>query len=113
MKRRLSRVFVVSCLLLTQVELLWIPGVHWHEEAWPTPVGAASFSRSKPQGSPADPSTRPCVVCQIVRLNALRPSTGTPTPRPVVFSSLSLPFLENQFSSYHPPVTYGRAPPLS
>jgi hypothetical protein len=101
-------------LLLTQFQLLWMAVFHWNENLLP---GVAVCTLAVQDGSshtpPASHSKSPCVVCQIVRQNAVRPGVGVAMPQP--FSAVYFhPLAASQgIHSYQPHVANGRAPPLS
>jgi hypothetical protein len=110
---RIWRAALIGCLLLTQFELLWMAVFHWNEEPLPVPACTATLRESSRRAAPFDHSAIPCVVCQIVRQNAVRPSAGTPAPQPVTAVWFQLAVPSDVFHSIQPHVANGRAPPLS
>jgi hypothetical protein len=107
------RTALVACLLLTQLQLLWLAAFHWRENQFPTINCALTLLDGGKQASPASHGKTPCAVCQIVRQNAVRPGIIAPVPQP--FSACSfLPLAPLQgFHSFRPHVANGRAPPLA
>jgi hypothetical protein len=86
---------------------------HWNEEALPAPACTEAVREGSRRAAPSDHGKNPCVVCQIVRQNAVRPSTGTPAPQPFTSVWFQIAAPSNIFHSIQPHVANGRAPPLS
>jgi hypothetical protein len=99
-------------LLLTQFQLLWLAAFHWQEDPFPAVNCALAVRSADDLGSPSSYGKTPCVVCQIVRQNAIRPAVIAPTPRPLSAFSF-LPLASSQgFHFYRSHVANDRAPPL-
>lgn len=115
-KASLSRIFravLLGGLLLTQIQLLWIAAFHWNEEQYPSVSRTETVRDSRGLPAPLSHGKTPCVVCQIVRQNAMRPGVGAPTPQ--LFSAVAhqAPLTSSIFHSHDRNVANGRAPPLS
>lgn len=104
---------VATCLLVLQVNLLWIAGLHHHDE-W---VGLGGQAQSVRRGGshtlPAEEAALFCPVCQIVRQSAARPATVSSAPALRASISRPLVLASTSFHSYFPVVAYGRAPPAA
>ncbi len=103
----------MCCLFLGQVQLLSLAELHWHEVAWPFPARAATADAGSGQPGPAGQAGHPCLACQIMRRNAVRPATATPPPTPAVSFSFSPAVASIRLESFFPTIAHGRAPPLS
>lgn len=112
-KSRIGRILLIGFLLLTQFLLLWMAEFHWDEETLPLPVSAQTIRATHRHATPADQKKNPCTVCLIVRQNAVRPSTGSPTPQPVTTVYFRSVIPPKGFHTHLPSVAFGRAPPLS
>lgn len=106
------RAAVLGCLLLTQVQLLWIAAFHWNEEVWPSLASAATVRDGSHTAIPSNKTKSPCLVCQIVRQNAVWPGMGPLTPQPLSIFLLRHVVPSVGFHSFQPNVANGRAPPL-
>lgn len=114
MKHQVFRAALITSLLLTQLQLLWMAAFHWNEEPLPTTACIFTVQEDSRQAVPSGQGKNPCVVCQIVRQNAVRPGIGTPMPQPVNRRVYFRPAVPSRgFYSYQPNVANGRAPPLS
>jgi hypothetical protein len=98
-------------LLLVQVNLLWVAESHRHDTELIGSGRWAAIDRCGAQQSPAAGAEYLCTVCQIVRHNAARPSTGAPAVQPIASVTFPVAATANKLRSYRPAVIYGRAPP--
>jgi hypothetical protein len=112
MNNRACRAVLVGLLMATQFQLLWMAVFHWREYQVPL-TGQLTFLQTNREAVPFGHGKDPCVVCQIVRQNAVRPSVGAPLqqPRSAVYFRQAVP--AQDFHSFRPMVPNGRAPPLS
>lgn len=113
LNRRFSRAATTLCLVLFQVNLLWVAALHRHEtDGTAAPEATALRRASRPQ-QPAAESPLLCTACQIVRHAAARTATGATAPE----AQGSVFFLSgvalSAFHSHQPTALYGRAPPLA
>ncbi|MGH9830424.1 MAG: hypothetical protein ACREDR_45030 [Blastocatellia bacterium] len=111
-KRKLLRT-VATCLLALQVNLLWIAGLHHHDE-W---MGLLGQAQSVQQGGshtlPAEEAALFCPICQIVRQSAARPATVSSAAALRASISRLLVLTSSSVHPHFPVVSYGRAPPLA
>ena len=86
---------------------------HWREDPLPAVAGTLVVRDADHLAFPAGHGKTPCVVCQIIRQNAVRPGVIAAAPQP--FSAFTfLTFAPSRgFHSYRPCVANGRAPPLA
>jgi hypothetical protein len=96
-----------------QMHLLWVAVVHSHESQDSVPGAQAAFHDTRDIGSPLAAGSHYCVVCQIVRQNAVRPAVAHPAPMPVAVMRLRPGFSSADFDSQKPTPTYSRAPPFA
>ncbi len=111
MFQRAFRTIVLACLFLSQAQLLWLAGLHWYEHSYPPLPAPTAVDNGSRRGLPVHPSEAPCVVCQIVRQNAVRPGLAALAPRPITTAPWRPVELRDVHSVYHPLIAYGRAPP--
>jgi len=113
LNRRFSRTITTLLLLMLQVSLLWLTGVHWHEPLEGFGLRSRALRQANQHPQPVAEGGLVCTACQIIRHAAARPVTGAATPqsRGSVFVRLA-PFLSG-FRSRQPSALYGRAPPLA
>jgi hypothetical protein len=113
LRHRVGRTALIGCLLLTQFQLLWMAAFHWREDLLPAAACTLAIRDAGHLAFPAGHGKTPCVVCQIIRQNAVRP--GVIAPAPQLFSAFTfLTFAPSRgFHSYRPRVANGRAPPLA
>jgi len=104
---------LAACLLLAQVNLLWIAELHHHESSAPLAPRAARLNPVDSQSQPVGENALLCPVCQIVRQSAARPSTGSPAPQSAASAPLQFVVSLESFHSHRPIAAFGRAPPLS
>ncbi|HEV2176522.1 MAG TPA: hypothetical protein VGW33_04875 [Terriglobia bacterium] len=104
---------LAACLLLAQVNLLWIAEWHHHEPPVPLARGAAKVFAGSSGQQPSRENALLCPVCQIVRQSAARPSTGSPAPESAASAPLQFVVSLESFHSHRPIAAFGRAPPLS
>ena len=112
-RRQFGPTVLVCGLLLTQLQLLWMVNLHWNEEKLPSAACQRVVRGTEKETEPFDQNKSPCIVCQIVRQNAVRPSTASPMPQlsmVVWFQSVIFP---EGFLPFQPSVASGRGPPLS
>ena len=102
---------ILACLFLSQAQLLWLAEFHWYEHSYPALAARSAVDNGSRRGLPSHPSETPCVVCQIVRQNAVRPGLVALAPRPVTTAPLRPAALFAFHSSFQPLIVYGRAPP--
>lgn len=110
---RVLRTTLMGCLLLTQVQLLWIAAFHWNEETLPSFSCELAVRGGNGKAAPSAQTKTPCVVCQIVRQNAIWPGIGPLPPKRSSTFLFRLPAHTIGIRSYQPSVANGRAPPLS
>ena len=111
--RRIFRAALLGGLLLTQIQLLWIAAIHWNEDKYPSASRMETVRDGRGQPAPSPHDNSPCVVCQIVRQNAMRPGVGAPTPQLFSAVAYEAPLTSSVFHSFDRNVSNGRAPPLS
>ncbi len=113
LNRRFLRAATTFCLMLFQVNLLWVAALHRHETGGAAAPAKTALHRASQTQQPAAESPLLCTACQIVRHAAARTATSAPAPEaqgPVFFlSGLAL----STFHSHQPTTLYGRAPPLA
>lgn len=107
------RSVIAFALLLVQVNLLWVAESHRHDTEAIGSGRATAIGRRSTQQSPAASAEYLCTVCQIVRHNAARPSTGAPAVQPIASVTFPVAATTNKLRSYRPAIVYGRAPPLA
>jgi hypothetical protein len=105
------RTTVLACLFLSQAQLLWLAELHWYEESWPTPACRSLVDNGNRRGLPLREHQGSCVVCQIVRQNAVRPGLVALVSRPVTSEPMRAITVRSFHSTFQPLITYGRAPP--
>ena len=101
-------------LLLSQLQLVWLAEQHDHGTPFIATGGGRVISSAAPRSHPLSPnSNTPCVVCQIVKQSAARPSRGTIPLEPQVGVLFHPVAAVARFLSSPVLISSVRAPPLS
>ncbi|HXJ94739.1 MAG TPA: hypothetical protein VMT20_17985 [Terriglobia bacterium] len=107
-----ARVLLTGAVLLSQLQLAWLAGFHYHSELSISRRSPATIVSNRAQGSPADDGSS-CPFCQVVRH-----STSSPPSTVVIFfhstsnPRITQPILRHPLAASHVRLA-GRDPPLS